>query len=127
MLTNCSNLINAQEVQYLLSCDMKTANIVCGVQSHSSMHPCCWCDTDSKNLNLSGSPQTIESLKKHHKAFIESWADLKKAKAFKNVHSPILTSSCEKSLVLDLITPMELHLMMGVVNHLKKFLKETCP
>ena len=93
-------------------------NIVYGIQSHSSMHPCCWCDTDSKNLNLSGSPRTIESLKENHKAFIESGANLKKAKAFKNVHSPILTLSCKKSLVLDLIPLMELYLMMGVCKSL---------
>ena len=33
--------IDTKKVQYLLFCDMKMANILCGIQPHSSTHPCC--------------------------------------------------------------------------------------
>ena len=39
----------------------------------------------------------------------------------------MINSSSEKVLVVNMIPPMELHLMMGVVSHLIKFLKEKWP
>ena len=50
-------LINAKKVQYVLSCHMNMAIILCGIQSYSSTHPCRWCNTDSKNLNKTGQPR----------------------------------------------------------------------
>ena len=29
-----------ERMSFVLSCDMKLANIICGLQSHSSAHPC---------------------------------------------------------------------------------------
>ena len=45
-----------------------------------------------------------------------------KAKEFKNViHQSLISSDSEKSFILDLIPPMEPHLVIGVVNHLIDF------
>ena len=51
-------LINAKKVQYVLSCHMNVANILCGIQFYSSTHPCCWCNSNSKNLNKTGQPRS---------------------------------------------------------------------
>ena len=32
----------------VISCDLKLANILCGIQSHSGKHPCCWCEAELK-------------------------------------------------------------------------------
>ena len=39
---------------------MKVANLLCGIQSHLSLHP--WCDISSENLKFKGKPRTIESM-----------------------------------------------------------------
>ena len=31
-------------LQFSLATDMKLANILCGIMSHGSRHPCCWCE-----------------------------------------------------------------------------------
>ena len=112
-------LIDAKNVQYVLSCDMKMANILSGIQSHSSAHPCCWCNIDSKSLNKTGQPRTFERLNKDYEAFVETGANYMKAKEFKNVnYQSLISSDSEKSFILNLIPPMKLQLMIGVVNHL---------
>ena len=40
------------------------------------------------------------------------------------VHQPIITGP-ENALILDIIPPMELYLLLGIVNHLYKILKAT--
>ena len=76
---------------------MKMAKILCGIQSHSSTHPCCWCKIDSKNLNKIGQPRTLKTLKKDYEAFVESGADKMKAKEFKNViHQSLISADSEK-------------------------------
>ena len=62
---------------------------------------------------------------------MKHWGDkftkAKQVTKFRNViHEPILFYLNEP-LALDIIPPMELHLLLGVVNHLLKFLKSTCP
>lgn len=53
--------------------------------------------------------------------------DPKQARLFKNViHLPLFDKP-DSSLFLTFIAPMELHLLLGVVNHLFKALKEAWP
>ena len=49
------NIIQVNDVAFYISCDLKMANIIYGIQFHSSKHPCCWCDIDSDNLSECGS------------------------------------------------------------------------
>ena len=44
------SLINANGLKLILACDMKVANIICSLQTHSSMPPCTSCDVKSKCL-----------------------------------------------------------------------------
>ena len=57
---------------YTIGSDLKLCNILLGLMSHSSSHPCCWCDIGKYDLNNKGTPRTIKSLFdllqcKHHK------------------------------------------------------------
>ena len=40
--------------KFTIATDLKLINILLGLQSHSSMHPCCWCDIDKYNLDAKG-------------------------------------------------------------------------
>nr|XP_047129266.1 uncharacterized protein LOC124809287 isoform X1 [Hydra vulgaris] len=119
---NVLSLIKPNPKDFVVSCDLKLANILCGLQSHSSPHPCTWCDVPSNNLAQSGNLRTFGSLKSSCQAFDAAGRDMKKAKEFGNVVHPPLLALDDEQLVLDLIPPMELHLLLGVVNHLFKIL-----
>ena len=125
------NLIQVQEEcqkdSLVISCDLKLANILCGIQSHSSKHPCCWYDASSPNLQNCGHLRTFGEIRRQYSEFIRAGGDLRKSKDFKNVaHLPILDFPDHK-LVLEAIPPMELHLLLGVVNHLIKTLCDLWP
>ena len=126
-IQNLLKLTQSNSIHFVLFCDMKVANIICGIQSHASKHPCCWCDADSSKLGLCGSLRIFGGIKKAHQEFIAHGNDVKKAKQFGNViHSPLLNFP-DESLILDAIPPMELHLLLGVVNHLYKNLSNIWP
>ena len=38
-------LLRMDSLNYILCIDLKVANILCGLKSHSSKYPCCWCIT----------------------------------------------------------------------------------
>ena len=50
----------------ILSCDMKLANIICGIQSHSSKHPCYWCNIESTSLNNCGQLRIFGTIREQH-------------------------------------------------------------
>ena len=125
------NLIQVQEEcqkdSLIISCDLKLANILCGIQSHSSEHPCCWCDASSPNFQNCGHLRTFGEVRRQHSEFIRARGDLRKSKDFKNVfHLPILDFLDDK-FVLEASPPMELHLLLGVVNHSIKTLCDLWP
>ncbi|XP_065641664.1 uncharacterized protein LOC105847267 isoform X1 [Hydra vulgaris] len=111
----------------VISCDLKLANILCGIQSHSSKHPCCWCDVSSLNLQNCGSPRTFGEIRRQHFEFINAGGDTRKSKEFKNIIHVPLVNFPDHKLVLEAIPPMELHLLLGVVNHLYKNLCKIWP
>ena len=110
------DLLNIEKLRFIFSCDMKLANIICGLQA--SAHSCSWCDISSKDLAKCGSLKTFGSIRRDYQAFIATDANIKKASLFRNsVHEPIINAS-DASFVLDVLPLMELHLLLGVVNHL---------
>ena len=117
------SMINAGGLQLLLACDMKVANIVCGLQTHSSMHPCAFCDIDSKSLVHTGNLRTLGSIKLNLQSFERSGGVVANAKSFGNVIRKPIISGPDTSLILEIIPPMELHLLLGIVNYLFKMLK----
>ena len=49
---------------YTIATDLKLCNVLLGMMSHSSCHPCAWCDTTKDNLHKKEEQQTISNLMK---------------------------------------------------------------
>ena len=64
------NLIKVQEIclmdSLVVSCDLKIASNLCAIQSHSSKHPCCWCEVESTNPIDCGHPGTFGRIRKQY-------------------------------------------------------------
>ena len=116
------SLVDANSINYFIATDMKLANILFGLQAHTSSHPCSWCEVDSKNLGNSGALRSFGSLRACLKAFENSGSDLSKAKFFGNVVHDSIVRGSDETLIIDVLPPMELHLLLGIVNHLFKAL-----
>ena len=112
------SLFGTIDVPFFIECDIKLPNIICGIQSHSSKHPCCWCDVKSEDFKEQETPKNFRPNRMQYKAFIENRKMC--AKDFHNVvHNPLFDQEDVKQ-VIEFIPPMELHLLLGIVNHLYK-------
>ena len=81
----------------------------------------------SQSLASCGALRTLGSLTDSFQVFGESRANIKKAKIFDNVVQATIITGPPNSLDLELISPMELHLLLGVVNQLYKTMEEHWP
>ena len=114
---------------YTIATDLKLCNVLLGLMSHSSCHPCAWCDTDKDNLHKVGKQRTISGLMNMFWDFFDSRKQKKDAKNFGNVvHLPIICDDIENHApVISLIPPPELHLLIGPVNKLYYSLENEWP
>ena len=104
---------------------MKIINIICGLQTYSSMHHCTWCDVKSKCLAKSAYLRTLGSVKPSLKPFQQSDGIVDNPKLFGNVILKPIISGPDNVLLLEIIPPMELHLFLGVINNFFKILNIT--
>ena len=76
------NYVNVKRLwlRYTVATVLKLCNILVGMMSHSSSHPCCWCDTHKSNLKNKGNQRTITSLMALFWHFFDARADKKDAK-----------------------------------------------
>jgi hypothetical protein len=114
-------LLDLENIHFKFFCDLKVANILCGLQSHASKHPCCYCDVAKDELHREGTLRTFGSLRQNFEAFKASQTSV--ASNFKNCHEKPLLSQGDDTEVLDVIPPPELHLLLGAVNHLFQGMK----
>lgn len=95
-----------------------------------SCHPCPWCDLPRSMFAepLSGQLRTLGSIRSNYQRRQADSLDrgrTQPAKAYDNcVHMPLLPGS-DTVLVLDILPPMELHLLLGSVNRLVDHLEQT--
>ena len=59
-------------------------------------------------------------MKEKFKAFVAVGSDTMSAKDFDNTIHPPLINMNDSALILDVIPPMKLHLLRGILNHLFK-------
>lgn len=114
---------------YTIATDLKLANILCGLMSHGSNHPCTWCTVCKTDLlqGSCGDLRTLGSLRKLYSSWYDAGLARTSAKHYGNViHSPIFKDVDEK-LVLDIIPPPELHLLIGPVCTMFNGLKKAWP
>jgi hypothetical protein len=115
---NVSTLMEAlkvKHIQFMMAADLKLANILIGIQSHSSKHPCTWCEGIAP-WTSPAQHRSLGRIKEMVQAFRSSGGQLQKAGEFMNcVHDPILQGEYTLP-IIQLIPPPELHLMLGAVN-----------
>jgi hypothetical protein len=112
------SVINVNDFDGTIATDLKLANILVGIMSHSSLFPCTWCYAMKDKLDECGALRTISNSKEYFTKWSQAGAVKSKAKCFKNcIHPPIVRTTLDKPF-LDIIPPPELHLMLGVVNTL---------
>ena len=113
--------------KFTIATDLKLCNILLGLMSHSSCHPCCWCDIDHNNLDTKGTMRTIGNLQDLFWTFFKSKATKKDAKKYGNaVHPSLIEDNDQSKWILELIPPPELHLMLGPVNTMYNALEKEC-
>ena len=54
--------IQALQKKYTVATDLKLCNIILGMMSHGSCHPCAWCDVAKENLCKKSKQRTISNL-----------------------------------------------------------------
>lgn len=116
-----------QSPMVTVATDLKVANILLGLMSHGSTHPCCWCDVRKSNLNSKGDLRTLANIREKFWAWHESGSDIKHAKEYGNVvHLPLLNGDPDDK-VITLLPPPELHLLTGPVNTIFNSLMKEWP
>lgn len=115
--------------KFTIATDLKLCNILLGLMSHSSSHPCCWCDIKKGELRRKGKQRTIANLNSMYWNYFEAHVDKKDAKLYGNViHPPIISDNFDDSTsVIEVIPPPELHLLIGPVNTLYNELEQIWP
>ena len=105
--------------KFTIASDLKLCNILLGLMSHGSTHPCCWCDVCKDNLSSKGVTRTIQNMMGLFWDYFEANAARKDAKNYGNViHTNMFAGGNidEETPIFLLVPPPELHLLMGPVN-----------
>ena len=97
--------------------------------SHSTSHPCCWCNIKKGELRRKVKQRTIANFTSLFRDYFEGQTDKKDTKLYGNViHPPIILDNLEDSTpVVEVIPPPELHLLIGLVNTLYYELEQVWP
>ena len=119
--------LNLENVSYYLAFDLKCANAVFGLSSHSGKHSCLWCEGPSSLEK--GIIRTLGSLDYWYSQYAENGYIKKDMKNFMNVINPrILYYEENPDTVLEqLIPPPELHILIGFVKSLGVLLLDAWP
>ena len=125
--------INLDKIDYKLSMDLKCSNIVNGLQTHSSRHPCAYghCKKLKNGLWEQGKLRTVEEINKINKQWIdETNADPSKLKEYFNCKNASLLkeNGTGETKVLEMCPPPPLHTAkLGPINDLMVLLERECP
>ena len=120
------NIIQMNDVAFYISCDLKMVNIIYGIQSHSSKHPCCWCNVSSDNLSECESLRSCSTLKDMPSLLLMAQITTLEKNFANVIYSPLINMD-NSVLILDVIPPMELNLLLGIVNHFFKNFSDLWP
>lgn len=120
------NKFLSQQMDGTVTTDLKLANILCGLMSHSASYPCTWCIAAKAKLAFDGELRTISSCQQNFENYKANKKMKKEAKNYYNcVDAPIIKSG--KPCILYVLPPPELHLLLGCVNHLYEHMKAKFP
>lgn len=110
-----------------IATDLKLANILIGIMSHSSAYPCTYCYAKHDELHTCSELRTTANVLKNYEDWLTKGRGSKRVakKYFNCIHPPLITTADGKSF-LDIIPPPELHLMLGVVNTVFTHMLKEC-
>lgn len=111
-------LLRISTLKGVVATDLKLANILAGLMTHSSSYPCTWCTAFHGKLDVCGEYRTIGSCLKNYSDWLNADGLKKNSKNFKNCINPPLFEGDHDEQIIEFIPPPELHLMLGVVNKL---------
>ena len=111
-------LLKLNKIECTVATDLKMANILIGIMSHSSKYPCKWCTTFSDELHKCGEMRTIRKCIKQFNDWQNNGGKKDKAQFFESCVNKPLFDCDEDTEIIDLIPPPELHLLIGIVNRL---------
>ena len=74
--------------RFTIATDLKLCNILLGLMTHSSCHPCCWCDITKDCLDQRGECRTIENMMKLFWGFFNAKAAKKRCNEVWQCYSP---------------------------------------
>ena len=103
------------KIKILLCGDYEFLTTLYGLSGASGLHPCLFCTTDKKNMQLppehrlQSTPRTLDTLHTNHMSFIEAGGNLIKAKFHCNVIRPAILQFP----INDVCIPV-LHLDLGI-------------
>ena len=107
---------------------MKLALILFGLSGATATYPCVWCDLNKnlfKDINRKETRElrTIGSIrdnaeKYQYAAKTHKGATKLSAAPFKSCQHDPLIDMPDSTVILDILPPMELHLLLGIVNRL---------
>ena len=110
---------------HILVGDLKIINMLLGLSSHGGKHACPFCE-GTCSLE-SGSLRDFASLHSWCSKYQELGSNKKQMHKFKNVINECIIDQEASEKVLHVIPPPELHILMGIVNHIVKHLEGTWP
>ncbi|CAL4067310.1 unnamed protein product, partial [Meganyctiphanes norvegica] len=113
-----SNIKNLDKIKYHICSDVKLINIIVGIQSCSSKHPCPYCETNNlENVDTFTEDRTLGSIRHSASAYKSAGSNKKVAQHYTNcINQPLLTGD-DHERILDICAPPELHLLQGIVKH----------
>lgn len=114
---------------FVVTTDLKLANVLCGLQSHGAHHPCCYCEGTSGIWESDARMRTVRNIRENYVSWIKSGGNLVDCKHYHNcVKEPLLKpKQDENETILSLIPPPELHILMGAFSSLYKEMKMIYP
>ena len=108
--------LNLEHLEGTIAADLKLANIMAGIMAHSCNFPCTWCDAPKEDLSKCGNYRTVRSCSENSLAWQKDGNKKTNSKKFKsNAHAPIFSGNSDTE-IIEIITPPELHLMIGSLN-----------
>ncbi|KAJ8676984.1 hypothetical protein QAD02_012771 [Eretmocerus hayati] len=112
--------LKINEFGYTIATDLKLANILTDIMSHSSASPCTWCTAAKDSLITMGEYRTIGSCIQNHENWMSNEGKKIETKVYKSCKNQLIFTGDEDTEVIEMIPPPELHLMLGTVSTLMK-------
>nr|XP_047125442.1 uncharacterized protein LOC124807543 isoform X1 [Hydra vulgaris] len=111
-------LLKLEEVDFSFAFDLKCANSVFGLSSHSGKYACLYCEGECSLK--AGKLRTLGSIDLCYDQYVCEGKKRLKMQDYKNVINPhlIYLKENQETILEHILPPPELHIMMGVVDKL---------